>query len=430
MHKEYTTHNKKSHKKRKLKIALTTTIVLLIAIRLALPYIILHFANKTLAKMNGYYGHVKDIDLALYRGAYKIKKMYLHKKDSLTNLETEFFDTEEIDLSVQWGALLDGRIVGELEVEEPTLRFIKDKTEPKQIQKDSSDFSSVLDKFMPLEINRFEIHNGIIKYLDKISNPKVEIEMNNTQVKAENLTTIKGGSTLPATVTASAEIYEGTLDLNLRLDPLAKDPTFDLNTELKNTNLVKMNDFFKAYGKFDVSKGTFGLFAEIAAKEGRFVGYAKPLIQDLKVLGPEDKDDNILKKFWEGIVGGVGFIFKNQKHDQVATKVPIEGNFNKTKVYTWRAILDILRNAFVEALAPSVDNEINLGSVGKDESGVLKLKKKDKDDKRKDKDKQEETPNTEPEKEEKTEKKEKKGILKRLFNKKGKEEENPDSTKK
>jgi hypothetical protein len=435
MDNDYPVHSKKHHKKRKLKITLTVTIVLLIALRLALPYVILHFANKTLAKMSGYYGHIKDIDLALYRGAYKIKKMYLHKKDSITNLETEFFDTEEIDLSVHWGALLDGRIVGELEVEEPTLRFIKDKTEPKQIQKDTSDFRNVLNKFMPLEINRFEIHNGIIKYLDKTANPKVDIEMNNTHIKAENLTTVKGGSTLPATVTASADIYEGTLDLNLRLDPLADDPTFDLNTELKNTNLVKLNDFFKAYGKFDVTKGSFGLFVEVAAKEGEFVGYAKPLIQDLKVLGPEDKDDNVLKKFWEGLVGGVGFIFKNQRQDQVATKVPIEGNFNKTKVYTWRAILEILRNAFVEALAPTVDNEINLGSVGNTDRGVVNIKKQDKNDKKKDKDSndtKEGEKSNDPATQENGEKKEKKGLLKKLFNKKDKEKdgESQDSTKK
>ncbi|MCW3076750.1 MAG: hypothetical protein JWO32_1359, partial [Bacteroidetes bacterium] len=313
MTKENNKSTKPAKKKRRWRIVLVLIILLVIA-RAILPYVILHEANKTLAKMHGYYGHIKDIDLDIYRGAYKIKKMYLHKKDSATNIETEFFDTQLIDLSVQWGALLKGRIVGEIELDEPTLRFIKDKTEPKQIQKDTNDFKHVLDKFMPLQINRFEIHNGIIKYIDKSSNPKVDIEMNNTFVKAENLTNVKGGSTLPSTVTASADIYEGTLDLLMKLDPLAKDPTFDLNTELKNTNLVKLNDFFKAYAKFDVSQGSFGLFVEVAGKNGEFSGYAKPLIIGLKVLGPEDKKDNVLQKFYEGFVGGIGIIFRNQKH--------------------------------------------------------------------------------------------------------------------
>ncbi|MBI2722082.1 MAG: DUF748 domain-containing protein [Bacteroidetes bacterium] len=408
-----------SSKKKSLRIGLVIIIFLIIA-RLILPYIILHYANKSLSNMNGYYGKIKDIDLALYRGAYKIKDLYLHKKDSVTNFETEFFDSQEIDLAIDWAALFDGKIVGEITVEEPILRFIKDKTEPKQIQKDSSDFKKVLDDFMPLQINRFEINYGIIKYVDKNSTPKVDIEMNNTHVTAENLTNAKSLTSLPSTVTASADIYEGTLTLDMKLDPLAQNPTFDLNSELKNTNLVKLNEFFKAYGKIDVSRGSFGLYTEVAGKEGKFVGYVKPIIKDLKVLGPEDKNDGLLRKFWEGIVGGVGVLFRNQKEDQIATKIPIEGSFGKTKVYTWRAIMEILRNAFIEALTPSLDNEINLSSVGNTtEKGIFKGNKNN----RKEKSKEEKTVTKEDKKEEnpKEEKKEKKGLFKKLFNKKNKD---------
>ena len=49
--------------KRWLKILLGVLIVL-VAFRLALPYIVLRYANKTLAEMDGYYGHVEDIDIA------------------------------------------------------------------------------------------------------------------------------------------------------------------------------------------------------------------------------------------------------------------------------------------------------------------------------------------------------------------------------
>jgi hypothetical protein len=409
-------------KRRKLKITLVVIVILLIIARLILPYVVLHYANKTLAKMNGYYGRIKDIDIALYRGAYKINKIYLHKKDSVTNLETEFFDAEQIDLSIHWHALLDGKIVGELEFNEPTLRFIKDKTEPKQIQKDTNDFRKILDDFMPLKINRFEIFNGVIKYEDKTSNPKVDIEMNNTHIRAENLTNVKGASTLPSTVTASADIYEGSLNFDMKLDPLADDPTFDLNMQLENTHLPELNNFFKAYGKFDVSDGNFGLFLEIAAKGGQFSGYAKPIIKNLKVLGPEDKDKDLVHKLWEGIIAGVGFVFKNQKHDQIATKIPIEGNFGKTKVYTWRAILEIFLNAFVQALQPSLDNDVNLGTVGEPGGTGIKIKeanpeKKDKKDQEKNK---EENKNPDQTNSAKEEKHEKKGLFNKLFKKKDK----------
>src|SRR5207344_136845 len=101
----------------------------------------------------------------------------------------------------------------------------------------------------------------------------------------------------------NAEVYEGKFNMDMKLNPLADRPTFDLNARLDNTNLVLLNDFFKAYGKFDVNKGTFGLYKEVAAKEGAFKGYVKPVIKDLDVVGAEDQKDNILQKLWEEIVG-------------------------------------------------------------------------------------------------------------------------------
>jgi hypothetical protein len=79
-----------------------------------------------------------------------------------------------------------------------------------------------------------------------------------------------------------------------------------MNAKLENTSLPKLNDFFKAYGKFDVSSGKFGLYTEIAAKDGKFVGYVKPVMRQLKIIGQEDRKDNILQKLWEGVVGGSG----------------------------------------------------------------------------------------------------------------------------
>jgi hypothetical protein len=392
---------KKAFLKRRRNRILIGIVLLLAIIRLILPYVVLHYANKTLARMPGYYGHIKDIDLAIYRGAYVIKDIYLHKADTITHIETEFFDSKEIDLSVEWHALLDGKIVGELEFESPTLRFTKDKAEPKEVAKDTSDFRSLLRDFMPLKVNRFEVLNGTLKYIDKTSRPPVDIQMDETHILAENLTNVKDTALLPSIVTAEANIYKGNMRFMMKLDPLAKTPTFDMNAEISNVDLPELNDFFKAYAKFDVNKGSFGLYTEIAAKDEKFIGYVKPLIKELDVLGPEDKDDNLLQQFWEGIVGGAGVVFRNQKHDQVATKVPLEGTFSKTSTNLWYAILDVLRNAFIEALKPSIDQEINISSVNK-----VEVEKK---------------LGAEPKPESEAKPEKKKGFLQKIFNKEKKE---------
>jgi len=353
--------------KRKYKI-LIGILVVLIVIRLILPYVVLHYANKTLAEMKGYYGHVEDIDLSIYRGAYTINDIYLNKVDSVSKEQTDFFKSREIDLSVEWAALFHGSIAGELVFNTPQLLFTKDKTDLSKVKEDTTDFRKVLDDFMPLKINRFEVNEGALHYIDSTSVPKVDVFLEHAHILALNLSSVKNDKVeLPSSVTANASVYAGTLDFDMKLNALADQPTFDMNAELKDVNLALLNDFLKAYGNFDVSKGNFGLYTEMAAQDGEFKGYVKPVIKDLKVTGVQDSSDSFFQKVWEHVVGAAGVVLRNQPKDQVATKVPMEGSFKNPQTNIFEAVWEVLRNAFIQALMPSIDHEINLQSVKTDD---------------------------------------------------------------
>jgi len=351
-------------KKRNVQVILGI-VVLLVILRLILPYVVLRYTNNVLAHMHGYYGHIRDIDIALYRGAYKVNDMYLNKVDSASGKQTDFFRVKNIDLSVEWRALFHGKLVGEMEFNDPTLIFTKDRVELGDVKKDTNDFRKVLKDFMPLKVNSFQVNNGSLHYTDNTSSARVDISLKKIRLLALNLkNVVDSNKTLPSTITATAAAYEGNMQLNMKLNPLAPAATFDMNAEVQHVNLVLLNDFLKAYGKFDVHKGNFGLYSEMAAKNGQFKGYVKPLIKDLDVVGPEDRHDSFFHKIWETIVGGAGEVFRNHKKDQVATKVPLEGNFKDPKIGTLDAIWEVIRNAFIQALLPSVDNQIDINSVG------------------------------------------------------------------
>jgi hypothetical protein len=350
-------------------------VALLVAIRLALPYLILEYANRSLAKLDGYYGHIEDIDLSIIRGAYKIDSIYINQVDSVTKEETPFLAAAYVDLAIEWRSLFKGSLVGSVTVDQPILRFTKAEVEPKEVQKDSSDFRQVLDDLMPLKINRLEFRNGQLQYVDNTSKPPVDISMTDVDVVAENLrNSYDSSSILPASIHGEATVYDGRLNLDMKMNPLAEVPTFDMNAEWKHTNLVKLNEFFQAYARIDVNKGTFGLYAEVAAKDGNFIGYVKPLLQDVDVLGLEDRDDNILQKAWESISGAVSEIFENQSEETFATKIPLRGRIEDPKANIFFAVLQVMENAFINALQPSIDQQINLATVDKqqkEEEGFL-----------------------------------------------------------
>ena len=124
---------KRRHLKKKRLWLPITIIVLLIVARLLLPYFVKNYVNKTLANIPGYYGQVEDIDIALWRGAYVIHGLYLNKLDGVT--QVPFLNFEKTDISIEWDAILDGKIVdnkgqnvisyGEI-VKTSTLRILSD----------------------------------------------------------------------------------------------------------------------------------------------------------------------------------------------------------------------------------------------------------------------------------------------------------------
>ena len=355
-------------------IVLGALLIILIAARIALPYVLLKLVNRELTKIQDYRGHVADLDVALIRGAYKLKDIRLDKISG--KIPVPFFSAEIIDLSLEWSALFHGRIVGKIIVEHPVLNFVKGPTEETSQTKISKKWTDVIGDLMPLKINRFEINKGEIHYRDFYSSPKVNIYTSDVHILAENLSNAKKkDETLPSTVEATASVYGGHATLSMKIDALNDIPTFEAKAELVSLNITDLNNFLEAYAKLDVKQGTISIYTEAAAKNKKIIGYTKPIIKDLKVVNWEKDKDKPLKLVWEAVVGAVVWVFKNHSKDQLATKAEFEGNYKDPKVSIWYIIAEILQNAFIQALYPALENSVNIHSLDKKNQPETPLKK-------------------------------------------------------
>lgn len=369
--------------------------LVLVGIRVALPYFLLQYVNRTLAELPDYRGEVRDIDLALFRGAYRIEGLNLRKASG--KIPEPFFSAASIDLSMQWKELLRGSLVSEIEVLKPELNFIPpppkaspaEKKARSQTHIDAS-WTDKVEKLAPFKINRFSIRDGRITFKDPHRTPKVDLDLRNVEAEATNLTnSSKLSKTMFAEVKAKAMAQgHAPMRLDMRIDPYRKEPTFDLESELTGLRLPELNDFFKAYAKLDVESGTFGLFAEAAAQNGAFKGYLKPVIKNLNIFKPEADDSNVLEMAWEAFTEAAGELFENQRKERVATRIPFEGKLPNADPAIWPTVGYLLRNAFLEALKPQLDKDINLATLGKDPPSKDKpsRKKPSRDEKEKPKD--------------------------------------------
>jgi hypothetical protein len=350
----------------KIQITIIAIIILLAALRIAMPYIVKDYVNKQLAKLPEYTGHVNAIDIHLWRGAYKIRDLQISKTGGA--VPVPFFSAPAIDISLQWRELFHGSVVGEIAVEEPQLNFVSGPTDKESQSGKGQPWEKTVQSFYPFDLNQFEIRNGNVHFKDFFKSKPVDIYITNLYLVATNLTNTRDKKEkLPAGVTARAQaLGDGQFTMAVKLDPLALRPTYELNATLTNVDLTALNDFLRAYAKADVEKGRFSLFTSVASVDGNYQGFIKVLFQNLDVFAwDKERKKNILQIFWEGILGTLSAGFKNHPHDQLATQIPISGSYTNSHVGVFPAVGNLLKNAFIRALVPNIGKPVQVQDVEK-----------------------------------------------------------------
>lgn len=334
-------------------------ILFFVALHFALEPIALRQVNKALANMEGYRGEVEKINIHLYRGAYQIDSLrIISEKQEKKNEEDYFFTSKRIEIALEWKALFRGRLVGDVELQQPVLNFISDGKEVDDGEE--VDFVKVLNDMVPFQINSFRINKGEIHYIDEFSDPQIDIFMKDLDVLATNLGNInQENEELPSTVSLSGStigggIFQGTIDMNV----LKQNPDFDAQLELDQMDLTALNEFTKAYANFTFEEGELYVSTEIAMDEGVFKGYVKPLFENIQIVDLQNEETSFWRKAWEGLVGAAFDIFKNPATKRSATKVPFEGDTNNTDVKVLPTIFNVLKNTFIEAFEKDLDNSI------------------------------------------------------------------------
>ncbi len=347
---------------KKRHIVIGSILLLLLIGRVMLPYFVTRHVNKVLANIPGYSGSISGVDIWLVRGAYIIHDLKIFKTER--NEKVPFIDIPSTDLSVEWRALIHGSVVGEVIFENSALNFIggnKDSEGKENNQAgEDVDWTVPLKKLIPLQINRLEVINGSVFFYDFTTNPKVDLNLKQLNLLATNLNNAeKQTGTLPSKVNLTAtSIGDGQLSIDMNINVLKEIPDLDMDLKFEKVNMPALNDFFLAYSKIDIEKGTFFLYSEMTILDGVIKGYIKPLAQNVKVVNWKEDKQNMFNLVWQSIVGFFVEIFENQKKDQFATKVPLTGNLNNIKTKTWPTIWNIFTNAFVKAFEMKTDNTI------------------------------------------------------------------------
>lgn len=338
-------------------------VVLLVALHLWLPYLIRDYLNEKLADMGDYRGHVVDVDLAWWRGAYRINGLLIEKADG--EVPVPLLDAPGIDLAVSWRSLWDDHgVVARVIFERPELNFVDGGERSEDSQTGAGvDWREQLEKLLPITLNEVRVVDGQVSFRNFTSQPPVNLQADDVSASLYNLTNVAddNGQRVARFEGQARLLGHAPLEATAVFDPFENFEDFEFRVRATDIQLRQLNDFSGAYGKFDFNAGHGDVVIEASAEEGQLSGYIKPLLRDVDVFNwqqdVEDEDKGFFRSIWEALVGGSETVLKNQQKNQFATRVELSGSVRDQDVSPFQAFIAILRNGFVQAFNARYEND-------------------------------------------------------------------------
>lgn len=333
---------------------LLVIVVALVGLRLALPSIVRDQINARIAVMGDYRGHVENVDLALWRGAYVLHGLEVTKISD--DVPVPFFIGPRVDIALSWRHLFRGRVVGELEFDAPELNFVDGRGEGDSQAGEGVDWRTQLDRIVPVQINELVVHDGVVRFNNLISRPQIELAVEAIEARVENLGNVRppDDPERAARLDATGQVLgDAPLEIHADFDPFGRPDDFDLHLRATGIELTRLNDVAREYAAVDFESGHGDFVLELQARDGALDGHATPMFQDMQIFSwesdVEQSDKNPLQVVWEATTEVVTRVFRNQPEDQFATRVPIHGSIDDREMGVLPAIAGVLRNAFIEA---------------------------------------------------------------------------------
>ncbi|HET7609589.1 MAG TPA: DUF748 domain-containing protein [Gammaproteobacteria bacterium] len=354
---------------RRAAIVIGVLVVIGIAARLAAPTLVERYVNRQLADMGEYRGTVSRVELRLLAGGYVLRDLTIVETDS-TN-ETPFVTMPAMDLTLQWRALSRGRAVGEVVMHDPVVNFIQGPSDEQQQLGAGVNWPQEIRELFPFRLNVVEARNGLVTFRAPGIDTNESLTIRDFQARLRNLTNVQG---VAEPAFAEVDVRGGImgnapLTLTGRIDPNERTPTFDIDFSIEGAQLVDVNPWLREFLNVDAEMGAFSMYAELAAAEGKFEGYVRPILENPKFVDRDDDEKGPFRKAWEGLVNVAAKILENRQEEQVATQIPLRGEIEDPDVDLLTTIVNLLRNAFVAAFSHSLEGSINLRDVAGDVLG-------------------------------------------------------------
>jgi hypothetical protein len=212
---------------------------------------------------------------------------------------------------------------------------------------------------MLLRVDRLRMTRCAVGMVNDNANPPYRVYLSDADLILTNLS--NRFSQGPAEAELRGKFMgSGPALVNARFRPEKQGPDLDLRVKIEDTRLTDMNDLFRAYGRFDVTEGTFAFYSELEIRNDAISGYIKPFFKDVKVYDKRtDKEKKSFRRLYEMLIGGVANLLESTDRHEVAARVDISGPVDRPRVSNWQIVGNLVENAFFKTILPGFEKEVS-----------------------------------------------------------------------
>jgi hypothetical protein len=344
----------------KLGWLLLALIVVLIMVRVAMPFWVRHYLNERIEHMGPYHGSMEAVHLQIWRASYAIENLRIQKDGAPP--DEPFLVAPRTEITVGYGALFHGHLRGKVSFYDATVNFIDGNTESERQTGTGVNWTNELNILIPAEVDEIQIHNCTVTFRNFVSSPRVDLKMTDVNSTVTNLSKAQSGngSRVATLHTTATVLGDAPLETNADFDPANRFGDFSYHIHVTHIQLVRANDLARAYTGLDFAAGTGDFTMELKARNGQLEGYAEPVFKDMQLFSwkkdVEQEKKGPVKLLYEAAAQGVVSLLKNQSDNQLVTRVPISGRIDDSKVGKPQAIFNVVHSSFVQAYKAQLDH--------------------------------------------------------------------------
>jgi hypothetical protein len=336
-------------------------LVIVVGVRLALNPIAAHFTQKGLDSLEGYQGTFDKVSVGLFPPSYKITDLKLTQQG--TKPEEPLAYVKTLKASLIGRKLLKGQLVAVATADHAKfiVKFgVTEPPKPKTTKKDEGDkeqtedpfnLQAALNKVIPLRADRIELRDSELVLIDATEARRPRFWVNDIEMVIDNLVTRKNlDRNAPQVLTLRAMVERTGILKVLATANVIEDKRPAVNGQAQLTGLMLESLHAWSAAKAGVSaKGTFDAFANFSSADGKVSGAVKVMVKEPDLKPATEKAGDAVK----AAIGRMALKVLSDRvegREAVATTLPIKGSLTEPGPQVWPAVLNLVRNAFVQGL--------------------------------------------------------------------------------